>query len=124
MRVERKPEIGDTMFHVCEHLYYVPERAAPLNEYCVCEATVVGFLKGGYTEVKLVGKNPGGFNTPYHYRMAEVGSKVFFDARSAAKYAESLTVYAEQHWNWAGTQLRRPYKDLLREQSPDIEGGA
>lgn len=65
MRVERKPEIGDTMFHVCEHLYYVPERAAPLNEYCVCEATVVGFLKGGYTEVKLVGKNPGGFNTPY-----------------------------------------------------------
>lgn len=62
MRVERKPEIGDTMFHVCEHLYYVPEHAAPLNEYCVCEATVVGFLKGGYTEVKLVGKNPGGFN--------------------------------------------------------------
>lgn len=97
MRMGRKPEIGDTMFHVCEHLYYVPERAAPLSEYCVCEATVVGFLKGGYTEVKLVGKNPGGFNTPYHYKMAEVGSKVFFDAHSAAKYAESLTVYAEQH---------------------------
>lgn len=57
MRMGRKPEIGDTMFHVCEHLYYVPERAAPLSEYCVCEATVVGFLKGGYTEVKLVGKN-------------------------------------------------------------------
>lgn len=56
MRVERKPEIGDTMFHVCEHLYYVPEHAALLNEYCVCEATVVGFLKGGYTEVKMVGK--------------------------------------------------------------------
>ena len=113
MRIGRKPEIGDTMFHVCEHLYYVPERAAPLSEYCVCEATVVGFLKGGYTEVKLVGKNPGAFNTPYHYKMAEVGSKVFFDAHSAAQYAESLTAYAEQHWNWAGTQLRRPYKDLL-----------
>ena len=112
MRMWRKPEIGDTMFHVCEHLYYVPEHAAPLNEYCVCEATVVGFLKGGYTEVKLVGKNPGGFNTPYHYKMAEVGSKLFFDAHSAAKYAESLTVYAEQHWNWAGARLRRPYKDL------------
>lgn len=51
MRMGRKPEIGDTMFHVCEHLYYVPEHAAPLNEYCVCEATVVGFLKGGYTEM-------------------------------------------------------------------------
>lgn len=113
MRMERKPEIGDVMFHVCEHLYYVPEHAAPLSEYCVCEAAVVGFLKGGYTEVKLVGKNPGGFNTPYHYKMAEVGSKVFFDAHSAAKYAESLTVYAEQHWSWAGAQLRRPYKDLL-----------
>ncbi len=62
MRVGRKPEIGDTMFHVCEHLYYVPEHAAPLREYCVCEATVVDFLKGGYTEVKLVGKNPRGFN--------------------------------------------------------------
>ena len=33
MRVERKPKIGDTMFHVCEHFYYVPEHAAPLNEY-------------------------------------------------------------------------------------------
>ena len=33
MRMGRKPEIGDTMFHVCEHLYYVPERAAPLSEY-------------------------------------------------------------------------------------------
>ena len=45
MRMGRKPEIGDTMFHVCEHLYYVPEHAAPVSEYCVCEATVVGFLR-------------------------------------------------------------------------------
>lgn len=82
MCVRRKPKIGDTMFHVCEHLYYVPEHAAPLREYCICAATVVGFLKGGYTEVKLVGKNPEGFNTPYYYKMTEVGSKVFFDTLS------------------------------------------
>lgn len=113
MCVRRKPEIGDTMFHVCEHLYYVPEHAAPLREYCICAATVVGFLKGGYTEVKLVGKNPEGFNTPYYYKMTEVGSKVFFDAPSAAKYAESQTAYYEQHWGWLGGRLRRPYKDLL-----------
>lgn len=115
MRMGRKPEIGDKMFHVCEHLYYVPERAAPLREYCVCEATVVCFLRGGYTEVKLVGKNPRGFDTPYYFKLSEVGSKVFFDAQSAAKYAESLTVYAEQHWNWAGEPLRRSYKDLFEE---------
>lgn len=107
MRMGRKPEIGDRMFHVCEHLYYVPEYTAPLSEYCVCEATVVGFLKGGYTEVKLVRKNPNGFNTPYYYKMTDVGNKVFFDAHSAAKYAESLTVYAEQHWNRAGREARR-----------------
>ena len=115
-------ETGDSAKN--DYLPFQLQITLHMSEYCVCEATVVGFLKGGYTEVKLVGKNPGGFNTPYHYKMAEVGSKVFFDAHSAAKYAESLTVYAEQHWNWAGEQLRRPYKDLLREQFPDIKGGA
>ena len=68
MRVERKPEIGDTMFHVCEHLYYVPERAAPLSEYCICEATVVGFLKGGYSGLVFFLEDHRGNRSQYQQR--------------------------------------------------------
>ena len=115
MRGTRKPKIGDTMFHVCEHLYYVPGQAAPLREYCVCEAIVKGFFTIRYAEVKLVGKNPYGGMTPYFYKLSEIGSRLFFDAHSAAEYAESLTQYAEKHWCLDGETLRRPYKKLLEE---------
>lgn len=64
------------------------------------------------------------WSTVWNERLEVISSKKFYRLNNRAQDAESLTVYAEQHWNWAGEQLRRPYKDLLREQFPDIKGGA
>ena len=55
MTTMKKPDIGTKMYFVCEHLYCIPNHAGPVKEYCVCEAEVVGFFTGGYTEVQLVG---------------------------------------------------------------------
>lgn len=59
------------MYSVHEHLYYIKGRTAPVLEYCVCEAKVTGFFKGGYTEICLVGPNPNGFQTPYRYKLSD-----------------------------------------------------
>lgn len=54
MAKTKRPEIGAEMYAVFEHLYYIPNHAGPIMEYCVCKGTVRGFFTGGYTEVCLL----------------------------------------------------------------------
>lgn len=46
-----KPDVGTKMYFVQENLYYIKEKAAPILEYCVCEAEATGFFRGGYAEL-------------------------------------------------------------------------
>lgn len=77
----KRPEIGAKMYHVVEHLYYVPGRVAPEREYCVCEAVVQGISARGI--IKLLGDKPEGYLTPWYYRPDEIGEKLFYTEAEA-----------------------------------------
>jgi hypothetical protein len=114
--MSKRPDIGSTMFMVHEHLYYIKNHAIPIKEYCVCSGAVTGFYTGGYTEVRLVGKSPKGFPTPYSYRLSEIGTRLFYTAREAAEYAQQLTEDYERRWGWVGAPeipMRRPWAKYL-----------
>ena len=117
MSTMKKPDIGTKMYFVCEHLYCIPNHAGPVKEYCVCEAEVVGFFTGGYTEVQLVGDDPNGHRTPYYFKLSEIGERVFYAPEEAAGYAQTLTVRYERIWGWLGAPdipMRRPWENLLK----------
>lgn len=109
-----KPEIGTTMYYVCEHFYYRKDNSpVPAKEYCVCSGVVTGYFLGGYPEFRVVGKNPDGFPVPRHYRLKDIGRKVFYSAAEAVALAEEMTKKYEQRWGWLGEPdipLRRPWE--------------
>lgn len=119
-----RPEIGAKMYSVHEHMYYIPGNVAPLKEYCVCEAKVVGFCEGGYTEVRLKGLSPSGFQTPYEYKLSDVGKCLFYTVREAALLAKSKTERYEYIWGQIGASdipMRRPWENLLCENNEVYE---
>lgn len=77
----KRPGIGAKMYHVVEHLYYVPGRAAPEREYCVCEAVVQGI--SAREIIKLLGNNSDGYVTTRYYRPYEIGEKLFYTEAEA-----------------------------------------
>lgn len=104
------------MYFAQENLYYIKEKAAPILEYCVCEAEVTGFFHGGFTEICLSGHSPKGFRTPYRYKLSDAGKKVFYTAKEAAESAREMTDTYERIWGWLGAPdipLRRSWEDLL-----------
>lgn len=51
---------GTVLWYVIEHLYYVPGRAGPLQEYCVSCGILTGYYDGPrYTEFCIRGYEPG-----------------------------------------------------------------
>ena len=115
---KKKPDIGTKMYSVHEHLYYIKEKAAPILEYCVCEAEVTGFFKGGFEEICLIGYSPKGFMTPYRYKLSDVGKKVFYTAKEAAELAREMTDTYESTWGWLGEPdipMRRPWNNILHD---------
>ena len=113
MAKTKRPEIGAEMYAVFEHLYYIPNHAGPIMEYCVCKGTVRGFFTGGYTEVCLLFTGPDGFPTPGHFRLDDLGKKLFYTAAEAAALAESMTEKYELAWGWIGPPdipMARPWE--------------
>lgn len=101
------------MYAVFEHLYYIPNHAGPIMEYCVCKGTVRGFFTGGYTEVCLLFIGPDGFPKPGHFRLDDIGKKLFYTAAEAAALAESMTEKYKLAWGWIGPPdipMARPWE--------------
>lgn len=114
----KRPDIGTKMYSLHEHMYYVKYRAAPLIEYCVCEAEVTGFFRSGYTEICMTGLSPDGYRTPYRYKLCDIGLRVFYTAREAAYLAQEITEKFERTWGWMGeadASLRRSWEKYLAE---------
>jgi hypothetical protein len=112
------PPIGTKMFHADEHLYYVNGIAAPLKEYCVCEAEVMDYIKGGAVEIKLVGKDPGGYEALYYYRLGGIGTRIFRTVKEAALLAKRKTEQYERDWgalNPPDVPMRRTWEKYLEE---------
>ena len=94
----QRPVIGTKMYIVVEHYYYLKENPAPVMEYCVCQVKVSGFIKGGYTEMKVVGLSADGYITPWFYRLSDIGKRIFHTPREAALFAQKKTEKYEQRW--------------------------
>ena len=107
-----KPEIGDEMWDVSEHLYHVAGRASPLLEYVVCAVRVKGYFKGSYVSMDVTdGK------TPRRYKLSEIGTRVFYTAREAALYAKRLSDRSDAVWMKTGSPpVRRTWAKYLREE--------
>ena len=113
---EQKPKLGDRLYFVAEHRYYIPECAGPMLEYCVVEGVVTAFYKSGYSEICLSAVSPDGYLTPYYFRVKE--DKLFESARDAAQRAREMTERYERVWGWLGEPdipMRRPWEKLLEE---------
>ena len=106
-----KPEIGDEMWDVREHLYHEAGVAAPLMEYVVCAVRVKGYFKGSYVSIDVTdGK------TPRRYKLSEIGTKVFYTAREAALYAQQLSDRSDAVWMRMGSPpVRRTWEKYLKE---------
>ena len=120
----KKPDVGTQMYFVCEHLYYIPDHAGPVKEYCVCEADVTGFFTGRYTDVRLAGNSPDGRRTLHSFKLSEIGKKVFYTPEEAAGYAQILTVRYERIWGWLGAPdipMRRLWESLLKSRKEGIK---
>lgn len=108
----KKPPIGTPMWHVLEHLYYEKTRAGPLMEYVVREARVTGYFQGGYTEIRLTGKNAGGYLTPFSYPLSDIGRRLFYTPEEAARLAKHMTEN-EEKMLWCSDPLRRPWAEYI-----------
>lgn len=112
----KRPEIGTVLWSVHEHLYYIPDHAGPVKEYCVCSSVVKGYYEGGYVEIVTSGKSPDGFQTPYRFKLSELGKSVFFTPKEAAELAKQETEREERVWGWIGDPpMRRTWEKYLAE---------
>lgn len=108
-----RPAIGTTMYSVHEHLYYIPDHAAPMMEYCVSVGKVKEFIEGRYVEVVILGKAPEGYRELYYYKLSDIGKKYFFSRQEAEKLAEEKADQYEHTWGWMGAPqipMRRPWR--------------
>lgn len=98
---ENRPKIGTKMYSVHEHRYHLPSYYGPVLEYVVCESVVTEFYAKG-KQIKLVGKSPEGYQTPYIYKLREIGKQLFYTPAEAAELAQRETQSYECRWNWLG----------------------
>lgn len=111
-----RPAIGTTLWSVHEHLYYIPEKAAPVTEYCVCESKVRNYIEGNFTQICSVGKDPDGYGALHYFKLSDLGKNVFFNPKEAAELAKRVTEKYEQTWGWMGDPpLRRTWEKYLKE---------
>ena len=113
---EKMLPCGTKLFFVCEHRYYETDEKKGTGivslEFCICEGTLTGYIYHGYHEMKLIGKSPKGYRTPYYYKYADLGQKVFLSYEEAVEVAERRTREYEHIWgkiNPRDQLLRRPW---------------
>lgn len=101
------PEIGTVYYFPIEHIYYEePERVLPKEEYLITEARVVGYFRGGYTEIKLSdGK------TPRFFKKEAVEKAIFRNWDDAIAYTEKLADDYDRVWEKFEGKMRRGWRN-------------
>lgn len=115
---KERPAVGTKMYVVNEHRYYIPNRAAPVLEYCVCEGEVQGFFEGRWVDICLRGEIPGKGMVPQYYPLKTIGEKIFYTPREAAELAKRMTEECESSCLWGDDPpMRRPWAHLLEDET-------
>lgn len=100
------PEIGEVFYFPIQHIYYNKD-GIPRDEYVIKKAAVVGYYRGGYTEIKLSdGK------TPRFFKGDSVGKRIFRVIEDAIAYAEKLADEYDRVWEKIeGEKMRRGWRN-------------
>lgn len=99
------PEVGTVFYFPIEHIYY-DERRLPREEYLITEARVVGYYRGGYTEIKLSdGK------TPRYFKKGAVEKAIFRNRDDAIEYTEKLADDYDRVWGKFEGKMRRGWRN-------------
>ena len=115
MKKKRPLITGTVLWYVIEHLYYVPGRAGPLQEYCVSSGILTGYYDGTrYTEFCIRGYEPGKGCVPRRYKTAVLGKCVFLNPWDAARLAKQWTEHEEKaFWFCHEEPMRRTWEKWL-----------
>ncbi len=116
MKKKKRPLItGTVLWYVCENRYYIPERPAPVLEYCVCSGLLTGYYYGErYTEFCVRGREPSRGYVPHRFNVASLGKGVFLNPWDAAQQAKRMTEQHERTFSYALDQpLRRTWEKWL-----------
>lgn len=116
--MKNRPEIGSTMWDVCENLYYdYAKSAAPLIEFVVSGGQVKGFFTGGYVTMNIAGPVANRSGVIRSYKVSDVGKRVFYTAREAALYAKELSDKHDRTWERISKDcpIRRTWEKYLNE---------
>jgi hypothetical protein len=110
-------EAGSTVYAVREHLYYLPGDPIPRQEFCVYEARIEYFRKGGYIDFKTIIKKPTLKNNVDFFKLTDLNdSFVFSDRRSAALFAKELTEKFEgKSYRKNDPPMRRTWEAFLED---------
>lgn len=108
---------GTVLWYVIEHLYHVPGRAGPLQEYCVSCGILTGYYDGPrYTEFCIRGYEPEKGCVPRRYKTAALGKCIFLNPWDAAKQAKAWTEHQEKAFPFYYKEpMRRTWEKWLKE---------
>lgn len=71
-------EAGSTVYVVREHLYYLPGDPIPKQEFCIYEAQIEYFRKGGYTDFKTKITKPALQNNIDFFKLTNLNNNFVF----------------------------------------------
>lgn len=104
------PQLGSIFWVVYEHLYYLPGKAAPEKEYCVCKAVTKEVFNSG-KELRYDYFDPDGFRRVGYIYVNKIGtahSGVYLTRQDAVQEAVMRTEREEKYR--PGERLRRPWE--------------
>lgn len=104
------PQLGSIFWVVFEHLYYLPGKAAPEKEYCVCKAVAKEVFNSG-KEMRYDYFDPDGFRRVGYIYVNKIGtahSGVYLTRQEAVQEAIVRTGREEKYR--PGEHLRRPWE--------------
>lgn len=108
------PNIGDTLYLVSEHRYYVTGEAAPRMEYCVCMGTVTKIMTYGYTDMCIKGRDPDDRLQLWYRKLSDIGTKAFFTVQEAALLAKEMSDEFDRKFSYShSTPIRRTWERYL-----------
>lgn len=103
-------KIGDTVYFVTEHYYYIPDKAGARMEYMPVKGTVTEIIVGGFRQAKIQSIVDGIVKLHY-FKTSEYGKGFYPDYDSALQAAKRAADKYDRIWSGiTGEEIRRPWE--------------
>ena len=107
--------VGDTVYIVAEHDYYIPGKAAPRMEYLPVKGTIESGTLGGSKPI-MVKCVIDSFPKLFFFTAANCDIKLFRSYAEAVEAAKRETDEHDRKWSRImGEKLRRPWEQMTED---------